>query len=444
MSSRTRLSDKDMKALEAPEKGNRIVWDSQGSDPVTERRGKRDNGPVSGFGVRITAKGAKAYILEYRFHDEADANERRSSKYRFTIGSASNWTLTAAREEARAWLQKIDRGETHPLAERRGKQQAVVAAREAETFEQAVTDYIKRYQIGEKQNATAEETKRVLLNEGARAGWNDKPLSGITPQEVQRQLEIVRDGDEGEGLKARPYLSNRFHAHMVTFFSWCARPSIAKVATSPMTGIPAPFGGEKSRDRVFNDDEIKALWNAADAIGGTAGAFLKVVMITGKRKNAVAGMRWGEVDQTWLWTPPKDTRRRRGNKRTHAIPLPKLAQRILTGIKPRDTTAETFVFPGRRKGTSLDPGTPLQKKIQSQSGIGDFFFHACRHTVETRMAELGVMPHVRDMLLDHAPSRGAGQGYDHHAYRDEMLAALETWAGHIEKLVAADGVAVLR
>ena len=60
------------------------------------------------------------------------------------------------------------------------------------------------------------------------------------------------------------------------------------------------------------------------------------------------------------------------------------------------------------------------------------------------MAEIKVPWHIRDMLLDHAPSRGSGKGYDHHHYKDEMLAALETWASYIDTLVTPQGVARLR
>jgi hypothetical protein len=67
-----------------------------------------------------------------------------------------------------------------------------------------------------------------------------------------------------------------------------------------------------------------------------------------------------------------------------------------------------------------------------------------RHTLETRLAELKVLPHIRDLVLDHAPHRGAGGGYDHHHYRDEMAEALEKWAKHIESVVLPKGVQALR
>lgn len=73
------------------------------------------------------------------------------------------------------------------------------------------------------------------------------------------------------------------------------------------------------------------------------------------------------------------------------------------------------------------------------SGVADFFFHALRHTVETRLPDLGIAPHIRDLVLDHAPARGAGTGYDHHTYHREMREALEAWARYLTGLIENNG-----
>jgi integrase len=84
-------------------------------------------------------------------------------------------------------------------------------------------------------------------------------------------------------------------------------------------------------------------------------------------------------------------------------------------------------LPGSRRGTALHPGSQFQQpRPRGFRDFEDFFLHACRHTVETRMAELRIPPHIRDLILDHAPARGSGAGYDHYTYRDEMREALES------------------
>ncbi|MEM6440669.1 MAG: integrase family protein, partial [Pseudomonadota bacterium] len=338
-----RITDRLVKGLTAPPKGNKVYLDDE----------------VRGFGVRITAKGARSFILAYRFDDPAV--QRRSNEYRATIGTYPTWSVAAARDEAKRWRQKIDRGETHPLAERREAKALVRQARQAETYRDAVADYIQREQLGRRNNSTAGEVERVLLKEGA--PWLDLPVASIAATDIRRLLEDIRDGNAA--VKARPYLANRTHAYLSSFFRWCAEPGIEKVPVSPMLGLRRPWEGEEARERFYTDDEIKLIWAAADAAGSVGGAFVKLLLLTGKRKGALSAMRWGELGEDGVWTPPADSRRRKRNKRVHAVPLPPLALRILSPLKPsrRRADAEDFVFPGRVRGTHLYAGQPLQKKI---------------------------------------------------------------------------------
>ena len=62
--------------------------------------------------------------------------------------------------------------------------------------------------------------------------------------------------------------------------------------------------------------------------------------------------------------------------------------------------------------TTTMTGSSIRDRVRSESGIADFYPHALRHTAETRLAELRVAPHIRDLLFDHRSARGAGAGYD--------------------------------
>ena len=69
-----------------PAIGNRIHYDTE----------------VAGFEIRLTAAGARSFVLNYR----AGGRERR-----ITIGSFPDWTVQAAREEAKALKRRVDIGE---------------------------------------------------------------------------------------------------------------------------------------------------------------------------------------------------------------------------------------------------------------------------------------------------------------------------------------------
>lgn len=413
-----KLTDQTVRDLPLPASGNKIHFDDD----------------VAGFGTRVTAGGARAFVLCYR---SAEGAQRR-----LTIGRFPDWKTVSARAEAKRLKKDISRG-ADPIGEKRARRTAAVDAKrraeDAETFADAVRDYIAREQKGRRQNVTAAEIERAI-SKGC-VDWRARAVAEIEARDIRKLLEAIRDGDDA--TKPRPYMANRLHAYLRTFFAWCAEPGIEKVAASPMIGLKRPWDGEAHRERHYTDDELRALWRAAESIGGTAGAFLGLLMLTGKRKATLAAMRWDEIDANGLWTPTTSGRRKRSTKRRHAIPLPRLAREIIEGQR---ATAEgsPFVLPGRRRASMIAPGTVLQNRIKAESGIADFFFHGCRHTLETRLAELGALPHIRDMILDHAPARGAGAGYDHHHYGPEMLEALERWAAHIERLVTPGQVVPLK
>jgi hypothetical protein len=102
---------------------------------------------------------------------------------------------------------------------------------------------------------------------------------------------MVRDGDAKLGLQPRPYLANLLHAQLRTFFGWCAKPQIGKLKHSPMVGIDKPFNNEQRRERAWfrgaaDDQAIKTLWAVADKLGAIEGNYLKLLLLTGKRKRS--------------------------------------------------------------------------------------------------------------------------------------------------------------
>ena len=92
-----RLTDIASKRLPAPARGNKITYDDA----------------VKGFGFRITAGDARAFVLNYR--RKLDGRERR-----VTIGSYPDWSTAAAREEAKRLKREIDGG-ADPVGELGGE-----------------------------------------------------------------------------------------------------------------------------------------------------------------------------------------------------------------------------------------------------------------------------------------------------------------------------------
>jgi integrase len=369
-----------------------------------------------GLGVLISPSGTRSYRVTYYFPGSAKG-------YSMHLGRVGEMSLADARTKARLAREKARQG-IDPKGDDLSK---------STDFKSAVEQYVKQELIGRRGNVTAPEIRRVLLR--ACAEWEHRPIATIRVQEIDQLVSAIRDGKDGAPSRG-PYIANKVYAALQNFFAWCAKPTVAKLRSSPMVGMDKPFNKERPRSRVFSNDELKLIWNAADALPHVEGRFVKMLLLTGKRKKALSQMRWEQIDDTWFWNPPPSDHR---NKRLHPIPLPKLAQRILG---PRQSKG--YVFPGPVERTHYSDAGALQQKVRRRAKIADFYIHALRHTVETQMAALGILPHIRDLLFDHRPVRGAGAGYDHYAYGREMREAMELWAAHIEQLVQPKGARVLR
>src|SRR5215207_3727300 len=110
-----RLTDKLVKVLPVPPAGNKLYYDAD----------------VKGFAARVTAKGARAFVLNYR----AGGRERR-----YTIGSFPDWSATAARDEAKALKKLVDRGQD-PMGERHEERAAPTVG---ELIDRYVTDILPK------------------------------------------------------------------------------------------------------------------------------------------------------------------------------------------------------------------------------------------------------------------------------------------------------------
>ena len=63
--------------------------------------------------------------------------------------------------------------------------------------------------------------------------------------------------------------------------------------------------------------------------------------------------------------------------------------------------------------------------------------HDLRRTVATKMADLGVQPHIIEEILNHRGGHKAGIAgiYNRSSYEREVKAALLTWADYVRALV---------
>lgn len=399
---------------------------------------------VKGFGLQVTAAGAKTYFVQYR----AGLGGRSAPKRRYTIGPhGSPWTPDTAREEAKRILGLAAAGQD-PAAEK-------VRARETRsatgTVEDAIERYVERY--AKRHQRSWKETERILRKDVLPI-IGKKLVTDVTQVDVVRLLDRL---EETGPMRA-------FHALSWTraLFSWLLGRH--EVPSNPCLGIRLEKA--KARERVLSDGEIAEIWRAAEALDRPWGHFAKFLLVTGQRRGEVAGMRHSETDESGWSIPAARTK----NGRPHVVPLVKAARDI---VQQFPKFGEGFVF--TTNGTSPISGfsagkarldkaiLAARKKAAAECGddcetvvpMQPWTWHDLRRTMATGMARLGIAPHIIERILNHSATKGAVSGLSHvwetysrHDFAPEMVKALERWESHILGLVegraSADNVVAMR
>ena len=254
--------------------------------------------------------------------------------------------------------------------------------------------------------------------------WRGRRLSQITRADIHDLLD---------GIVARgsPVTSNRTLAWLRRMCSWAIERGL--IIANPFAGIKPP-AAERARDRVLSDDELKAVWEAADALEPVYAGFIKLLILTGQRLREVSEMEWKEIDlNAKLWTLPAA---RAKNSIEHSIPLSDQAVDILRSL-PRIAGSEfVFTINGRNpiRGTHS-----VKRQIDTLVPyIPPWVLHDIRRTVASGMARLGVNLPVIEKLLNHVSGSFAGivGVYQRHSFADEKRAAMTAWARHVEGLVS--------
>ena len=202
-----------------------------------------------------------------------------------------------------------------------------------------------------------------------------------------------------------------------------------------------------SRERVLSDEELMAVWDATKG-PGAYNAIVRMLILTGQRREEVVGMTWGEIaPDLSAWTIPSG---RTKNGVAHIVPLPLPPQAIIksTHRTSKDDGEPEFVFPGR--AGAFNGFSKAKTTLDEDSGVADWRLHDLRRTMATGLQKLGVRLEVTEAVLNHVSGSRAGIVgiYQRHEWADEKRAALNAWGEHIAAIVegrtAADNVTILR
>ena len=376
--------------------------------PATGRKETYD-AKVSGLFLRVTKSGNKSWGLDFRFNGKRE---------RLMLGSYPVVGVDTARKAATDALRAAKDGRNLAAEKRAAKE----AQPSADTVRAVTTLFVERY--AKKNNRSWRETERIF-NMYVVPVWKDRQLAEIRRPDVINLLDGVEDNN---GL----VMSDAVLAQVRKLFNWALDRGI--IETTPIARVKRRAKPkERARQRWLRENEIKAVWAAADNLGYPFGPFVKLLLMTRQRRSEVANMRWDEVDNG-VWTIPATKTK---NKQEHEVPLPPAAIHLLEGIP---NTGDYVFMSGRSKAGNPISGfskakAHLDMHIRDSGETLDHWgFHDLRRTVRTHMSRINVVPGVAERVLNHTP-QGVEAIYDRHGYLNEKRIALEAWSNALTHIL---------
>lgn len=390
-----------------------------------------------GLAVRIHPSGLKQF--EYRY---VAVNGKRR---RFILGSYPDLSLSEARTKAGALRSAVVNG-ADPVGDLAAAKEQ---ARTGETLDELAEAYWQAAAVG--LHGGRRRPKREVTLDGERRTWRNHirvKLGHRRFTEIKRSdVKIfMRDLVVSGRLSAASVASIGGLLHAVLGFAVLEE----RLESNPAIGLARPLA-LTSRERMFNDEALKTIWDWAGLsslprapqektagiharLEPVTGLAIQLLMLTLTRRNEVAGALKAEFDrEAGLWIIPSD---RAKAKHQHVVPLGPDCLRVLEEAWTLDPKSP-FVFPsGRVPGQHLETRVITRAFVRTcaRKNLAPGSPHDVRRSGATTLTgRYGVSRFVVGLVLGHTPNEGAAVTgvYDRHTYVPEKREALLKWAGHL-------------
>ena len=369
-----RLTDRTIASAQPRPKGQYTLWDAT----------------LKHFGLRVSPGGTKTFTVVH--------GPRRE---RITIGRYPTITLAQAREKAKVVLAERTLNTTR-------------APRI--TFDEASKLFFDVHRQRNKASTLAEYER--IFDRHLLPRLRAMRVADISPHDIQRILDR---------LTSTPAECNHCYGVARTFFTFCFKRRY--IEHSPMEGMEKPFK-YRPRTRVLTDDELRKVWRAAEDYGYPFGSIVQLLILTGQRRSEVGKLKWSYISKDRITLPPEIVK----NNREHSIPLSPMA----AGILNETPQLGEYVFPARGLNKPFNGWQSCTFNLIKACGTEHWTLHDLRRTFATRLAELGVAPHVIERLLNHVDGTLSPIAlvYNRASYLKEMGEALALWEKHLMGLLA--------
>jgi len=296
------------------------------------------------------------------------------------------------------------------------------AHRTASTVNELAQEYLEKW--AKKRKRSWEEDER-MLNKDVLPALGRFKAKEITRRDIIKLLDTIVD-------RGAPIVANRTFEIVRKMFNFAVERGILEA--SPCLNIRAP-SAEKQRDRVLNEEEIRAFWNNLDETNMDKGTrlALRFSLVTAQRRGEIISMEWSEIEQeSGWWTIPAHKAK---NNLAHRVPLSPLARTILNEAKKLSGDSQ-YIFPSPYSDKHMAPGAVTRALGRNREllGVQSFTPHDLRRTAASLMTSIGISRLVVGKILNHTESSVTAV-YDRHSYDKEKVSALTAWSSKLSSII---------
>ena len=387
-----RLSDRLVNSLPCPAKGNRVFYDTE----------------IKGFGLRLTAAKARSFVLNYRIN----GRERR-----YTIGAYPDWSVAAAREEAKRLKRDVNKG-FDPMG-----------TRHIERAAPSVRDLGKRYMVeyAVRKVDRARQDDLAILEKLVYPELGSLKIHDVRREDIDRLHQTIS--------ATRPIRANRMAQLLSKLFNLAIRWELR--TDNPVVGLRR--NPEPKRTRYLSGDELQRLMQAlADHPNQQSANVIRLLLLTGARRGEVLSATWDQFDLSGgIWTKPSAHTKQ---KKEHRVPLSAAARQLLSQIKENADMSQ-YVFPGRVPREPLKEIRGFWASARRKAELDDFRIHDLRHTYASILASAGLSLPVIGALLGHTQPNTTAR-YSH-LFDDPLREATERVGSLVSTALVEDCAEVI-
>ena len=347
---------------------------------------------LKGFGIRVYASGRKVFVVQTR---------GPLGPKRVTLGRYGELVPDEARKRAAEVIDRIKRGlEPFP------------APAEPEL---TVAGLAERYMEGHVKVNCGEKTRasyRYMIEGHILPELGELPISKVDRSRVAKFHY---------GLRETPQAANLSVKILSRMFNMAETWELVPPGRNPCRAVRRYK--EIRRERFLAPDEYRELGRvlkkaeAGGSVRPSAIAALRLLMLTGCRKNEIVQLKWDDVDRV-----ARELRLSDAKTGPRAVPLTPAVEAVLDRI-PRDGDSP-WVIAGKKKDAHLVNVDAVWKRLRAEAGLKDVRIHDLRHSWASRALAVGESLSMIGKLMGHGQVATTAR-YAHLARDTEKASAVK-------------------